>query len=68
MNFSMQTSAEWASAALVFGCGAAVGHHASLGMNPTQWTGAALAVIGSVAVAVMVRVWPAPVRVEADRD
>lgn len=66
MNISLQNSAEWASAALVFGCGATAGHYASLGMSPMQWAGAAAAVFGSVAVAVMVRVWPAPARVPVE--
>ena len=52
-------AAEWSSAALVFGCGGLAGHYASLGMTPLQWAGAAVAVLGSVTVAVALRVWPA---------
>lgn len=49
---------EWATAALVFICGALAGHHAAAGMNTVQWAGAIVAVLGSVTVAVAVRVWP----------
>ncbi|MFN3524220.1 MAG: hypothetical protein ACK4YQ_18390 [Phenylobacterium sp.] len=53
-----QEAAEWASAALVFVCGATAGHYAQAGMNMTQWAGAVVAVLGSITVAVAVRVWP----------
>lgn len=65
-------SAEWSSAFLVFGCGAAAGHYAQLGMNTVQWAGAAAAVLGSITIAVAVRVWPekrrpsTPLRVRSD--
>ena len=49
--------AQHASAALVFACGGLAGHYASLGMTPVQWAGAATAVLGSITVAVAVRVW-----------
>lgn len=49
---------EWGSASLVFLSGAMTGHYAAVGMNPVQWAGAAAAVLGSVTVAVAVRVWP----------
>ena len=52
-------AAEWGSAIMVFASGALAGHYASLGMTPVQWAGAAAAVLGSVTVAVVVRVWPA---------
>ena len=51
---------EWGSALLVFVSGATTGHYAAAGMNAEQWMGAAMAVLGSVAVAVAVRVWPIP--------
>jgi hypothetical protein len=54
--------AEWGSALLVFASGGMAGHYASLGMTPVQWAGAAVAVLGSVTVAVAVRVWPTPVK------
>jgi hypothetical protein len=49
---------EWSTASLVFLSGAMTGHFAAVGMNAVQWTGAAAAVLGSVTVAVAVRVWP----------
>jgi hypothetical protein len=55
---SSKEFAEWGSAILVFASGAMAGHYASLGMNTMQWAGAAAAVLGSVTVAVVVRVWP----------
>jgi hypothetical protein len=55
---------EYGSAALVFVSAAIVGHEAAVGMNQTQWIGAAAAVLGSISVAVMVHVWPAKARVD----
>ena len=49
---------DWLSASLVIICGALAGHYAALGMAPVQWAGAVAAVLGSVALAVAVRVWP----------
>ena len=60
--FSSKELAEWGSALLVFASGGMAGHYASLGMTPVQWAGAAAAVLGSVTVAVAIRVWPAPVK------
>ncbi len=50
--------AEWATVSLVILSGALSGHYASMGMNLVQWAGAATAVLGSVSLAVAVRVWP----------
>lgn len=50
--------AEWGSAGLVFLSGATTGHYAAIGMSTVQWAGAAAAILGSVTVAVAVRVWP----------
>lgn len=58
--FSSKQFADWGSAALVFICGGLAGHYASLGMNAVQMGGAMAAVLGSVTLAVAVRVWPAP--------
>jgi len=65
--FSITTkdAAEWSSAALVFASGGIAGHYAALGMTPMQWAGAAAAVFGSITVAVVVRIWPAPVKADA---
>ena len=54
---SSKEAAEWGSAIMVFTSGAMAGHYASLGMTPVQWAGAAAAVLGSVTVAVAVRIW-----------
>ena len=54
---SFKEIAEYASAGLVFACGGLAGHYASVGMTAVQWAGAATAVLGSVTVAVAVRVW-----------
>lgn len=49
---------DWATAGLVFLSGATTGHYAAMGMNAVQWAGAATAILGSITVAVAVRVWP----------
>jgi hypothetical protein len=59
---SKKELAEWGSAGMVFISGGMAGHYASLGMTPLQWAGAAAAVLGSVTVAVAIRVWPAPAK------
>jgi hypothetical protein len=60
-------AAEWASAIMVFISGGMAGHYASLGMTTVQWAGAVAAVLGSVTVAVAVRVWPVKAPVKAQR-
>lgn len=57
---------DWSSASLVFLSGAMTGHYAAIGMNAIQWSGAIAAVLGSVTVAVAVRVWPAKVEAPAE--
>jgi hypothetical protein len=57
--FSLKDVIDWASVALVITSGGLAGHYASEGMNGVQWAGAIAAVLGSVTVAVAVRVWPA---------
>ncbi|MGZ6020838.1 MAG: hypothetical protein ACXWKO_19405 [Phenylobacterium sp.] len=49
---------DWASASLVIISGGLAGHYAAAGMTPVQWAGATVAVLGSVTLAVAVRVWP----------
>ena len=68
MSFEItrKDAVEWGSALLVFLSGATTGHYAALGMNSVQWMGAAAAILGSVAVAVAVRVWPAGATVKAE--
>lgn len=64
-EFTTKDIVDWASAGLVFLSGAMTGHYAAVGMNSVQWAGAIAAVMGSVTVAVAVRVWPAePVKAE----
>ena len=53
---------DWASASMVAISGGLAGHYAALGMTPLQWAGAVSAVLGSVTVAVAVRIWPAPAK------
>jgi hypothetical protein len=65
---SKKDLAEWSSAGMVFIAGGMAGHYASLGMSPMQWAGAAAAVLGSVSVAVAVRVWQAPVKAKVRSD
>jgi hypothetical protein len=48
---------DWGTASLVILCGGMAGHYAAVGMTPVQWAGATAAVLGSVTVAVAVRVW-----------
>jgi hypothetical protein len=64
--FTSKEAAEWSSAILVFVSGGLAGHYAALGMTPVQWAGAAAAVLGSVTVAVAVRVWPRQKPVKAE--
>lgn len=61
-------AAEWGSAAMVFMVSALVGRFAAEGMTPLQWAGALTAVLGSITVAVAVRVWPAPAKADVRRD
>ncbi len=57
MNISTKDMIEYATAALVFSSSGLVGHYAADGMTLFQWAGAATAVVGSVTLAVAVRVW-----------
>lgn len=65
-QFTMKDLTEWGSAGLVLLSGATAGHFAAMGMNAVQWAGAAAAVLGSVTVAVAVRVWQTPAKVSAE--
>ncbi len=62
--------AEYGSAALVFVTAAIIGHEAATGMTQGQWLAAAISVLGSISVAVMVHVWPAKAKaaVQKSRD
>lgn len=67
MNITTKELIEYASAGLVFACGGLAGHYAADGMTLVQWAGAVTAVLGSVTVAVAVRVWT-PAKAERQRD
>ena len=54
---SSRDVALWGSAALVFLVSMIAGRYASQGMNLIQWLGAATSVLGSITIAVAVRVW-----------
>ncbi len=59
---------EYGSAALVFVTAAIIGHEAAGGMNQSQWLAAAVSILGSISVAVMVHVWPDKAKVRATQD
>jgi hypothetical protein len=60
---------EWGSAVTVFLISALVGRYAAEGMNLLQWSGAAAAVLGSITLAIAVRVWPDDAQaIDAERD
>jgi len=67
MNFTRKELIEYASAGLVFMCGGLAGHYAADGMTLIQWAGAVTAVMGSITVAVAVRVWT-PSKAERQQD
>ena len=56
---------EWSTALMVVVSGALAGHYAAEGMSAVQWAGAVCAVLGSVTLAVGVRVWPAQQKARA---
>jgi hypothetical protein len=68
MNSLIRSSsfAEWGSALLVVIASLIVGRYAAMGMSPNQWACGVFAILGSVSVAVMVRVWPEPARANED--
>jgi hypothetical protein len=63
--FNAKELRDGATIALVVISGGLAGHYAAIGMTPVQWAGAAAAMLGSVTVAVAVRVWPMPVKTKA---
>jgi len=68
LMITLKDIVDWASVALVVASGGLAGHYASEGMNGVQWAGAIAAVLGSVTVAVAVRVWPAAQKAKARTD
>jgi hypothetical protein len=59
-------AAEVGSALLVILASWIVGRYAADGLTPHQWACGIFAILGSISVAVMVRVWPAPQRAEVE--
>jgi len=68
MTITMKELVDWASASLVVISAGLAGHYAAIGMTPIQWAGAATAVLGSVTVAVAVRIWPVEAKARTQRD
>jgi hypothetical protein len=68
MTITTKELIEYASAGLVFVCGGLAGHYAAEGMTLVQWAGAASSVLGSVTVAVAVRVWSPANAQQRQRD
>lgn len=68
MTITLKDIVDWSTAILVFISGAMAGHYASQGMTAIQVAGAVCAVLGSITVAVAVRVWPAPATVRAEQE
>ena len=58
--------AEIGSALLVVIAAWIVGRYAAQGLSPIQWACGIFAIMGSISVAIMVRVWPAPVKVRVE--
>jgi hypothetical protein len=58
-------AAEIGSALLVVFASWVVGRYAAQGLEPMQWACGVFAILGSISVAVMVRIWPAPQRAPA---
>jgi hypothetical protein len=67
-RLSTEEAARWGTAILVVVISGLAGQFAAQGMNAIQWLGAALAILGSITLAVMVRVWPAPAANRERRD
>lgn len=65
MTITKKDVVDYGSAGLVLLSGAMAGHYAAVGMSLVQWAGAAAAVLGSITVAVAVRVWPGKKAVQA---
>jgi len=59
---SSARAAQLGSAVLVVIASWIVGRYASEGLTPVQWACGVFAILGSISVAVMVRIWPAPDR------
>ena len=58
--------AEFGSVLLVIVASWIVGRYAAQGLSPAQWACGIFAIAGSIGVAIMVRVWPAPAKVRVE--
>lgn len=68
MTITKKVIIDLGSGALVAISGGLAGHYAALGMTPVQWAGAACAVLGSVTLAVAVRIWPQRAKARRQAD
>jgi hypothetical protein len=64
-NFRIALTSQRLAAILVTIVSTLVGAFAAQGMSKVQWIGGVIAVVASVAVAVIVHRWPAKARVKA---
>ena len=68
MTITKKDFIDLGSGALVAISGGLAGHYAALGMTPVQLAGAACAVLGSVTLAVTVRIWPQQAKARRQED
>lgn len=68
MNISNKDMIEYGTAALVFASSGLMGHYVADGMTVIQWAGAVSAVLGSLTLAVAVRVWGPEKAAQSQRD
>lgn len=67
-SITARLSAERAAMALVIVASALVGRQAAIGMNTAQGMAGLAAILGSSMLVIMVKSWPKPQPVKADRD
>lgn len=67
-SITIRLSAERAAMAFVILASVLVGRQAAIGMDTAQGVSALAAILGASMLVVMVRTWPKPQPVKADRD
>lgn len=67
-SITTRISAERAAMAFVILASVLVGRQAAIGMDTAQGVSALAAILGASMLVVMVRTWPKPQPVKADRD
>lgn len=67
-SITARLSAERAAMALVIVASALVGRQAAIGMDTAQGMAGLAAILGSSMLVIMVKSWPKPQPVKADRD